>query len=645
MRRETKRYRLFTRRAAMLAGGKALLLAVVGGRLYQLQAVESEHYVTLAEDNRINLRLIAPPRGHILDRRGRVLAVNRLDYRVLLVAEQSPDVQATLAELDRLTPLREADWRRVLKEVRWKRKFVPVTVAENLSWEDVARIEVNALDLPGVSIEEGFSRDYPHGELLSHVLGYVAPVAPEDAKDDPLLELPGFRIGKAGVEKVYDLALRGAGGRSQVEVNAVGRVIRELERKEGRSGAVLTLSLDLDLQKTAFERFGDQTGAAVLMEVHSGEVLVLVSKPGFDPNIFSRGLTSQEWRSLITNSHSPLTNKAIAGQYAPGSTFKPVVALAALEKGVITPGTVIPCYGRVRLGDAVFHCWRRGGHGSLSLRQAIAQSCDCYFYEAARRVGVDAIAVMASRLGLGQPVGIDLPAERGGLMPTRDWKLATLGAPWSKGETLIAGIGQGYVLSTPLQLAVMTARIANGQLAVVPRLHRQQKTADGRVQPAASRALYGLNINSDHLQVVREGLVAVVNGPSGTAKASAIRIPGEEMAGKTGTSQVRRISRAERATRVRKNEELPWEQRDHALFVGYAPYQAPRYAVAVLVEHGGGGSKVAAPIARDILLAAQELDRPRLSPVAGKSGTAEVNDPAAGDADRRERPRGAGDAG
>jgi penicillin-binding protein 2 len=450
-----------------------------------------------------------------------------------------------------------------------------------------------------------------------------------------MLELPGFQIGKSGVEKVYDADLRGSGGRSQVEVNAVGRVIRELERKDGRSGADVTLSIDLDLQRLAFDRFGDESGAAVVMEVDTGAVLACVSKPGYDPGAFGRGLSVGEWRALIGNPRSPLTNKAIAGQYAPGSTFKPVVALAALEKGVIKPRDRVSCSGHMSLGGSRFHCWRRGGHGPVDLRQAISQSCDVYFYELARRLGVDAISAMAERLGFGRILGIDLPGERPGLVPTRAWKRATLGSSWSQGETIIAGIGQGFVLATPLQLTVMTARIANGGLAVAPRLLRSYRTPDGRshVAPIVLRAS---TFDPDHLRLIREGMDAVVNR-GGTAHAAAIRTAGREMAGKTGTSQVRRISAAERATRVRRNEELPWEQRDHALFIGYAPVHAPRYAVAVIVEHGGGGSKAAAPIARDILIAAQEMDRPPRDPPLAAAGGPEP--PA------RPDPRGGGGAG
>jgi penicillin-binding protein 2 len=617
MHRDSERQKLFSRRLMFLAGGKAVLLSLLFGRLYYLQVIEAERYTTLAEDNRINLRLLPPPRGRILDRLGRPIAVNQQNYRVELVAEQAGDPERTLRRLGEIIPVSEGDLRRTLREIGRKRPFVPVTVRENLDWDQVANVEVNALDLPGVAIDEGQSRLYPYGESLAHVLGYVAPPAESELTGDPLLELPGFRVGKSGVEKTYDLHLRGVGGSSQVEVNAYGRVIRELERREGRAGADLTLSIDLDLQLLASRRLEGQSGAVVLMDVFSGEILALASEPGFDPNAFSRGLSGPEWRRLTADSKAPLTNKAIAGQYAPGSTYKPVVALAGLEKGAITPETRISCSGKIHLGDLALHCWRRGGHGSLDLRAAIAQSCDVYFYEVARRCGVDHLAVMANRFGMGHTLGIDLPGERGGLIPTREWKKAARGDVWHAGETLISGIGQGYVLATPLQLAVMTARIANGGFAVVPTLRAKgwggggpgvvDPGTAGKPRPPATDVI----VNPAHLKVVREGMVAVVNSGWGTARAAAIREPGMEMAGKSGTSQVRRISRAERQSGVIKNEDLPWERRDHALFVAYAPIGSPRFACAVVIEHGGGGSKVAAPIARDVLLAAQQLERSR----------------------------------
>jgi penicillin-binding protein 2 len=613
MSRDLDRQRQFARRAFMIGGGQAVLLAALAARLYDLQVIESDRYVTLAEDNRINLRLMPPTRGRILDRRGRPLALNRQEFRVIIVAEQTEDPALTLDLLSRLIVISDGDRKRVLREIGRQRDFVPVMVRDDLAWEDVARIEVNSLDLAGVAVEEGQSREYPYGDLLSHVLGYVGPVSEADMTGaDPLLQLPGFRIGKAGIEKRYETSLRGIGGTSQVEVNAVGRVIRELDRREGDSGADLTLALDLELQQTAVERLGSESGAAVVLDVDSGEVLAMASTPAYDPAAFNRGLTNREWKALTSDPKSPLINKAISGQYAPGSTFKPVVALAALERGVIDSKTRVFCPGDFRVGNAVFHCWRRGGHGSLAMRDALIQSCDCYFYEVARRVGADRIAAMGKRLGLGVVLGIDLPNERAGLLPTAEWKLATKGASWSVGETVITGIGQGYVLSTPLQLAVMTARIASGKVASVPRLARDAGSARP-IEPA-----HDLGLRESHLRVVRDGMDGVVNGERGTAKRAAITARGMEMAGKTGTSQVRRISMAERKAGVIRNEQLPWERRDHALFVGYAPISRPRFAVAVVIEHGGAGSKAAAPVARDVLLKAQQLEGSRIADAAAE---------------------------
>ncbi|MBF0252000.1 MAG: penicillin-binding protein 2 [Alphaproteobacteria bacterium] len=600
MHRDSERHKLFARRALMLGGGKAALLSVLVGRMYYLQVIESERYVTLADENRINFRLLPPPRGRIVDRYGRSMADNQQNYRVVIIPEQAGDVEQTLIKLSRIIPLGSGEKRRILREVKRKRAFVPITVRENLDWEEVARIEVNTPDLPGIVIDVGQSRNYVRGQETAHVLGYVSAVSEKELTGDPLLELPGFRIGKAGVEKVYDLALRGAGGNSQVEVNALGRVIRELDRQEGQPGNELRLTIDLELQSYTAERVGEQSASVVVTDVHTGEILALVSSPGFDPNAFNTGLTQLEWEGLTRNPMSPLTNKVVAGQYAPGSTFKPVVALAALEKGAISPETKVFCNGKTSLGNAEFHCWKKGGHGAMDMQGALEHSCDVYFYEVARRTGIERISDMARRLGLGDRLGLDLPGEKKGLMPSNTWKLAAVGTSWQLGETLIAGIGQGYILTTPLQLAVMTARIANGGRAVTPRL-TLDSVVGAKVEPLSQEEPAPLGIPPEHIAIVKHGMDNVVNSPTGTAFRA--RIPTERwrMAGKTGTVQVRRISKAERETGVLKNEDLPWEERDHALFVGYAPADNPRYAVSVVIEHGGSGSKAAAPVARDVL--------------------------------------------
>ncbi len=620
-REDNDRYKVFTRRAAVLGGVKLVLVSVLVGRMYQLQVLESSRYKMLADENRINLRLLPPPRGRILDRYGKPMAVNRENYRVLLVAEKAGDVARALDFLSQLIPISDYDRRRIQRETKRRRSFVPITVRENLSWDEVSKIEVNAPDLPGVVIDVGQSREYRLGPRAAHVLGYVAAVSEKELTGDPLLELPGFRIGKSGIEKIHDLVLRGKAGNSQMEVNAVGRAIQELSRQEGQPGADVTLTIDADLQSFAVERMEkENSAAAAVLEIHTGEVLALVSTPGYDPDAFNTGLSGDQWRAILRHPYAPLTNKAISGQYSPGSTFKVVVALAALEGGIIDPEQKFFCRGWLSMGRARFHCWKRGGHGWMNLKNGIKQSCDVYFYEVAKRVGIDRIAKMANRLGLGQVSGVGLPNEKRGLIPTRAWKRAVTGVPWQKGETLVAGIGQGFVLATPLQLAVMTARIANGGKAVKPRLVRAIGSG-GETRAVDIPAPPSLGISDQSLRLITQAMNAVTNELRGTARRARIKEKGMEMAGKTGTSQVRRISKRERETRVLKNHERPWKDRDHALFIGFAPVHKPRFAVSVVVEHGGGGSKVAAPIARDLLLETQRRARIEMSGEGGVEPT------------------------
>ncbi len=620
MRHTQERYKTFSRRTAVLAGGKFVLLSALVGRMYFLQVVESDKYAMLAEENRINMRLLAPPRGLIVDRAGRAMAENRQDYKLVMVPEQAGDIRRTLSLLSSVMPLTTEDRERILREVRRVHRFVPVTLREGLTWEEVSRVEVNAPDLPGITIAAGLSRHYPYAEEAAHLLGYVSSVSEAELDGDPLLRLPDFRIGKNGVERKHDLVLRGKAGASQVEINAGGRVIKELSRRESKPGQEVKLTIDLDIQRFAAKRLGEKSAAAVVMDVHGGEVLAMASTPGFDPNAFEGGIGVDYWRELTTNPKAPLTNKALAGQYSPGSTFKMVVALAAHEAG-IGPDHETLCFGSIRLGDTKFHCWKKQGHGALTFVDGIKHSCDIYFYDLALRAGIDRIAAMAQRLGFGQLLNIDLPGEKPGLIPTKKWKRRVLDQPWHKGETLVAGIGQGYVLTTPLQLAVMTARLANGGFAVVPRLVRGAGSADGSASGDEPR-FPSIGIPSAGLALVKEGMRRVVNDRRGTAYRARIKEPGMAMAGKTGTSQVRRITLSERATGVRKNKDLPWAQRDHALFVGYAPVEAPRYAAAVVVEHGGSGSRIAAPIVRDILLETQRRDPLRNRPALATGETA-----------------------
>jgi penicillin-binding protein 2 len=620
MRREALRQKLFTRRATVLAGGQALLLAAISGRMYQLQIVESDRYAVLADENRISPRLLAPLRGRILDRFGIALAENRQNYQLVIVPEQAGDIGATLNAIGTLVEVGETDRRRVLREIHRKHSFVPVVVRANLSWEEMARVEVAIAELPGVSIEQGVTRRYPFGETAAHIVGYVAAVSEQELNGDPLLELPDIRIGKSGIEKSREPELRGIAGTSQVEVNALGRVVRELTRVGGKPGQDAVTSLDIMMQEVVARRCSaEQSVACVLLDALTGDVLALVSTPSFDPAPFATGLPPAIWQELSNDPRKPLSNKVIAGVYPPGSTFKPVVAAAALTSGVLTPDTSFTCPGYLQFGNATFHCWRHGGHGTLRLRDAIKKSCDVFFYETARRVGIDRLAAMARRFGFGGLLGIDIPGERPGLIPSREWKLATSGGAWSQGETLIAGIGQGAVLATPLQLATMVARLVTGR-AVSPRLVR----AEGLMPPGGDPTppeFPPLGVDPHKLALVLDGMKAVVNEQGGTAYAARIAEPGFAMGGKSGTSQVRQIGAYQREHGLRKSRQIPWKERDHALFVAFAPVGAPRYVCATIVEHGGasggGGSAVAAPICRDVLLEAQRRDPARRVPGEG----------------------------
>jgi penicillin-binding protein 2 len=618
--RENTRYATFTRRSALISAGTLAIFSGLFARLYHLQVIKADEYATLAEENRVSVRKLAPLRGRILDRFGVELAGNRQNYSVVIVPEQAGDAKAVLDRLIAILPRLESERERVLREIKRNRAFIPVTVAENLSWDEFAALNLNAPDLPGVLPDVGETRDYPFGADLAHVVGYVAKVSEADLDNDPILLLPGFRIGKSGIERTIDKALRGAAGTSRVEVNAYGRVIRELQRRDGAPGRDAVLTLDMGVQSFATERLRGQSAAAVVLDVTNGDVLAFVSSPGFDPNVFNVGLSSAQWKALTEDPLKPLLDKVIAGQYAPGSTFKIVTALAGLHYGVIKPEDKVYCTGRIFLGNHAFHCWKKEGHGSMNLRLGLKHSCDVYFYEVARRLGVDRIATIAEKMGFGQDNGLELPNVKTGIVPSSGWKIATTGVPWQGGETLITGIGQGYLLATPLQLAVMVARVANGGLNIRPHLLRSVgPELKGRALPEP------LGLDPTHLALVRDGMNAVSNEPGGTAFGSRIAdLPGLALAGKTGTTQVRRITKAERDKGVIKNEDLPWEQRDHSLFVAFAPVKAPRYGIAVVVEHGGAGSKAAAPAARDIMrevLIRDPARRTPLSPVAAASSS------------------------
>jgi penicillin-binding protein 2 len=586
--RDNSRYKTFTRRAMILGGAQAVAFVTLAGRMYYLQILKTDEYRMMAEENRVNVRLLAPLRGRIVDRFGTVLASNRQNYRAVLVAEQTPDIQDTLDKLARIVSITPFDRKKIMRDISRSPRFMPVTVAEDLTWEQFAQVNLNEPDLAGVQPDVGETRHYPFSSELAHVVGYVGPVSDkemEEADDDqPLLKLPGFRIGKSGIEKTYDMQLRGTAGASHVEVNAYGRVIRELSKDPGKPGDEVVLTLDMGVQQFACERLKEESASAVVMDIHTGDVLAFVSTPAFDPNDFNMGLSQDQWKALVDNPYKPLTNKALAGLYPPGSTFKTVTAIAALKAGV-DPSHTVHCSGKYAFGDHFFHCWKKEGHGAMNMHDGIKNSCDVYFYDVARRIGIDAIEKTAREFGLGQTYDFDIPGEKPGIVPSRDWKRAVTGVSWQQGETLISGIGQGYLLTSPLQLAVLASRLANGGYAVKPRITR---AVGGELVPVPQAPK--IDVEDEWLKIVQGGMNGVSNEPGGTAY----------------RSRITEVGMAERESGVRKNDTLEWRLRDHALFICFAPVAEPRYAMSVVIEHGGSGSGAAAPAARDIMLEVQK---------------------------------------
>ncbi len=611
MKKNQEQVKVFTRRAIIIGGLQGAILGVLGTRLAWLQVSQGSRYKTLSDKNRINMKVLASSRGQIVDRFGVPLAVNAQNFRALIVPEQAGDIEQSLRALQKTIPITDSDIARVLKEAKKNAKYVPIEITDDLEWEDVARIEVNLPNLPGLSTDVGERRSYPFGEATAHLIGYVGAVNKAEIEEkDPMLSLPGFKIGKTGIEKKYDAQLRGQAGRAEMEVNVRGREVRELKKNDSHHGQRITLTIDAELQRFAQSLLStERSASAVIMDAKTGEVYALASYPAFDPNVFSSGISIALWEELLANPAKPLTNKAVAGQYPPASTFKMVSLLAGLQTGKVTPRTTVRCTGVYNYGSGKFHCWKKGGHGVVDAKRAIEVSCDTFFYEMATEVGIDNIATAARQMGLGEKLDFELPEETSGLVPTKEWKLGRFGTKWQQGESIVNSIGQGYMLASPLQLATMTARFVNGGYAVKPWI-----TADGMANNIPPpNGWPKMDLDEAHLALIKEGMRLVVNDSRGTGYGSRFKpedIPeGSDwnFGGKTGTGQVQRITMAQRRAGV-KNEELDWKSRHHALFVGYAPEVDPRYVCSVVVEHGIGGARAAAPMAKELLLETLKRD-------------------------------------
>ncbi|MEN2746497.1 penicillin-binding protein 2 [Sphingomonas sp. T9W2] len=601
----------FSRRAMVLGGAQAAVGVVLAARMAWLSVAENERYNLLAESNRVNLTMIPPRRGWIIDRHGAPIANNRTDFRVDLIPDRMEEGARVLGELQQLLALTVEDMARIQTDLKRAGNFTPVQVAENLDWERFAAVSVRLPELPGVQPTRGFSRSYPPGAAVAHLTGYVGAATAEQFKEtrDPLMVTPGFKLGKDGLEKTLESDLRGTAGAKRVEVTARGQIVRELETRPDKQGKNVRLTIDLGLQEFAARRLGPNSGSAVVMDAVTGDVLAMVSMPAYDPNSFSDGIGRLEWKMLSDDDHIPLMNKTLQGLYPPGSTVKPMHALAILQAG-IDPHRRVNCTGVLQVGTGRFHCHKRGGHGPLDMVGAVAQSCDIYFYTMARELGYDRFAPVARAMGLGQEYELPFQSQRYGTVPDSAWKLRKYKQKWTVADSVNASIGQGYVLTNPLQLAVMAARIAQGR-RVVPRL-----LLDTPHRPAPS-----MNIDPEMLDTVHKATWAVINGGGTGGRSRFQGLPGIELAGKTGTAQVRRITMAERRTGVLGDGALPFKMRDHSLFIGYAPAAAPRYAVSVVLEHSGH-IYTAAPIASDILswLFDREKAMARLEPLEREWG-------------------------
>lgn len=590
------------RRVSLAATLAVLVVLLLVARLWSLQVLRGEEMAALSENNRIRLRREPATRGRVVDRYGAVVIDSQASFDAVLVPEDARDLPAVVETLAPFLGQTTAETQAALDRAAGRPAFQEVTIKRNLSYDEVAAIETHQVELAGVSLRVTPSRVYPNGSTLAHVLGYVGEVT-QDEVDRSAGFRPGDVVGKAGLEKTWESDLRGIEGGQQVEVDALGRELRVLDQTEAVPGHTLVLSVDLALQRVAEEALGENAGAVVALDPRNGDVLAMVSEPSFDPNAFTGGIKPALWRELTTHPRHPLNARATQGQYPPGSTFKIIVAAAALEEGIVNPFTRISCPGYLTFGNHTFRCWRKGGHGAVNVHDALVGSCDVFFYQAGARLGIDTLARYAREFGLGSPTGIEIGNERSGLMPDSVWKKKRFQQPWQKGETLSVAIGQGAVTATPLQMAEAVATIATG-VRYQPRLVQRVEAIDGSLVREIPPRLAGrLEVRDTVLKQVQEALVDVVD--HGTGKNA--KLPNVTVGGKTGTSQVVTIG----STRL-KASQMKWNQRDHAWFVAFAPAEEPTIAIATLVEHAdGGGGAVAAPIAKDVLRAYFRLQEER----------------------------------
>ena len=584
----------------MFISGSLKFFVLIGlvSRLFFLQIKENKKYLTLSDKNRIREWKLAPVRGEFQDYFGNIIAGNFEAYQLHVIPEQVEDFRYVIYRLKDLLELTDKQFKKVLKKKNEIKPWETLIVSDNLSWKKFSKINNHLYDLNGVKPVISISRNYPFKENFTHILGYVSQASKSDIQLNEIIKknfVPGMKVGKTGLEKSFEEKLLGTNDIERYEVNAYGRRISELEFQKGKKGKTLRLTIDTKVQQLANELLKDKAGSICVMDIYTGSIIAMHSSPSFDPNLFVFGISQDEWQIIRNDPMKPLVNKTLQGNYSPGSTIKPIVALSALENGIINPNFSVKCTGKTERYGQTYHCWKKKGHGFVSLRNAIKQSCDTYFYEIARKLGVDKLSETAKKFGLGNKVFGDLfNIEKEGLVPSTQWKKNALGKGWLLGETMITGIGHGYIQTTPIQLCLMTAQIANGGYKIYPKIIANDENND---QP---RDKYiQLYENSKNIKIIQDAMFGSTNEVMGTSYRSRISNPKYQFAGKTGTAQVKKITKRDRELDL-KTFEIPYEQRDHALYIAFGPYKLPRYAVSVLVEHGGNGSTTAAPIAKKL---------------------------------------------
>ena len=625
-----KKIQTINRRMFIIGSAKIIIFTGIIVRLFSLQITENKKYSTLSDKNRLREWRLPPERGEFLDYFGNVVAGNLKVYQLHVVPEQVEDFRYLMIRLKDILNFSDKEYNKIIKKKNSQKNWETLVVSENLTWEQFTKLNYFLHELTGAKPVLSVSRNYPFKENFTHILGYVSQASKEDLLNNEVIKnthVPGLRVGKTGLEKSFENELIGTNGIQRYEVNAYGKRINQIDHKEGIKGKTIKLTIDTEIQKLCNELLNDRAGSISIMDIYTGEIVAMHSSPSFDPNLFLFGISQDDWQLIRNNPLKPLVNKTLSGLYSPGSTIKPIVALSALENNVISPNFKVNCTGKMEMYGQTYHCWKKKGHGVVNLRKAIKQSCDTYFYEIARKLGVDRLNETALKFGLGEKVLNDAYLdEKKGLVPSTEWKKNNLGKGWLLGETLITGIGQGYIQTTPLQLCLMTAQLANGGYKIYPKIifNQNQETLEevknsiqknyenfkeskiGLIE--ASEEILSfikekkhevLYKNPENIKFVLEAMFGSTNEVRGTSYSSRIEDPKYQFAGKTGTAQVKRITAKQREQEL-KTADIPYEERDHALYIAFGPYKDPRYSVSIIVEHGGSGSSTAAPMAKKL---------------------------------------------